>query len=132
MFYLTPTYRKIRQKEASKFHVQLCIAIFCMFFFFLVGIDRTESEVGCTIFSLLIQYFTMASVALMGAEAVLMFHRLIIVFGRMHLAIVSVIAWGDCLHWHYLQYCSILLSYSYCIIIMLELKFTHCINLAIP
>ena len=87
--------RKIREKEASKIHVQLCIAIFCMFFFFLVGIDRTESEIGCTICSLLIQYFTMASVALMGAEALLMFHKLIIVFGHVHLVLISTIAWGE-------------------------------------
>ena len=86
--------RKVRRKEASKLHAQLCIALFCMFFFFLVGIDRTNSEVGCTICSILIQYFTMASVALMGAEAVLMFHRLIIVFGHTHFLILSIIAWG--------------------------------------
>ena len=86
--------RKIRQKEASKFHIQLCIAMFFMLLFFLIGIDRTESEVGCTISSLLIQYFTMASVAWMGAEAVLMFHKLIIVFGHLHLVIISIVAWG--------------------------------------
>ena len=86
--------RKIRTKETSKFHLQMCIAIFCMLLFFLIGIDRTENEISCTFFSLLIQYFTMASVAWMGAEAVLMFHKLIIVFGHLHLVLISVIAWG--------------------------------------
>ena len=88
--------RKIREKDASKFHVQLCIAIFCMLFFFLIGIDRTETEVGCTAFSLLIQYFSMASVAWMGAESVLMIKKLIIVFGHIttkHIVIISIIAW---------------------------------------
>ena len=60
-----------------------------------IGIDRTESVVGCTISSLMIQYFTMASVAWMGAEAVLMFHKLIIVFGHIHLVIISIVAWGE-------------------------------------
>lgn len=87
-------YRKIRQKGTSKFHAQLCIALFCMLFFFLVGIDRTENKGVCTTFSLLIQYFTMASVTLMGAEAIIMFHKLIIVFGGLHLIAISVIAWG--------------------------------------
>lgn len=87
-------HRKIRQKEASKFHLQLCIAIFCMLLFFLIGIDRTENEISCTFFSLLIQYFTMASVAWMGAEAVLMFHKLVIVFGHVRLTILSIVAWG--------------------------------------
>ena len=91
-------HRKIRQKEISKFHAQLCIAIFCMLLFFLIGIDRTESEVGCTISSLVIQYFTMASVAWMGAEAVLMFHKLIIVFGHVHMVFLSVLAWGELPH----------------------------------
>jgi len=67
-----------------------------MLLFFLVGIDRTETEAGCTIMSLFIQYFTLASVGWMGAEAVLMFQKLIIVFGRItvkYLVTVSLICW---------------------------------------
>ena len=67
-----------------------------MLLFFLIGIDRTHSDAGCTICSLLIQYFTMASVAWMGAEAVVMFQKLIIVFGNVtkkHIIIASVVAW---------------------------------------
>ena len=91
-------HRKIRQKEASKVHAQLCIAIFFMLLFFLIGIDRTENEIACTFFSLVIQYFTMASVAWMGAEAVLMFHKLIIVFGHIHMLLISIITWGTYVH----------------------------------
>ena len=70
--------------------------MFGMLLFFLVGIDRTETEAGCTIMSLFIQYFTLASVGWMGAEAVLMFQKLIIVFGRItviYLVTVSFICW---------------------------------------
>ena len=70
--------------------------MFFMLLFFLIGIDRTKNEIGCTFCSLLIQYFTMASVAWMGAEAVLMFQKLIIVFGYVetkHVVIISVITW---------------------------------------
>ena len=69
--------------------------MFFMLLFFLVGIRRVEHKISCTVFSLLIHYFTMASVAWMGAEAVLMFHKLIIVFGYLHLTVISVIAWGE-------------------------------------
>ena len=101
MLYLFPLHpttiicRKIRKKEASKFHIQLSIAMFFMLLFFLVGIRRVEHKISCTVFSLLIHYFTLASVAWMGAEAVLMFHKLIIVFGHVHLVVISVVAWGE-------------------------------------
>ena len=88
--------RKLRKRDASKFHIQLSIALFGMLLFFLVGIDRTETEIGCTIMSLFIQYFTLASVCWMGAEAVLMFQKLIIVFGRItvrYIVIVSLVCW---------------------------------------
>ena len=88
--------RKLRKRDASKFHAQLCIAIFCMLFFFLVGIERTEHASLCTIMSLLIHYFTLAAVFWMGAEAILMFQKLIIVFGRIsttHIIVVSLTCW---------------------------------------
>ena len=80
----------------NQFHIQLCFAIFFMLFFFLVGIERTEHPVSCTIFSLVIQYFTLASVAWMGAEAVLMFVKLVFPFKKLttkHRLLISIIAW---------------------------------------
>ena len=94
IFHANP--RKLRKRDASKFHTQLCIAIFCMLLFFLVGIDRIENDIVCTAMSLTIQYFTLAAVFWMGAEAVLMFQKLIIVFGRIttkYIVIVSLICW---------------------------------------
>ena len=64
---------------------------------FLVGVTRIETTIGCTISSVLIHYFTLASVFWMGAEAVLMFKKLIIVFGRISttfIVIISLICWG--------------------------------------
>jgi len=56
--------------DASKFYIQLaiCIAMFGMLLFFLVGIDQTETEAGCTIMSLFIQYFTLAFCGLDGSR----------------------------------------------------------------
>ena len=91
------SYRKLRVRDASKFHIQLCIAIFLMLLAFLVGVTRIETTIGCTISSVLIHYFTLASVFWMGAEAVLMFKKLIIVFGRISttfVVVISLICWG--------------------------------------
>ena len=95
--YVTDLFRKIRQRDASKFHTQLSIAMFFMLLFVLVGLDRTETEAGCTVMSLFIQYFTLAAVFWMGAEAVLMYKKLIIVFGKKitvkYFVTVSLICW---------------------------------------
>ena len=52
---------------------------------------------GCVIVSVLVHYFTIASVMWMGAEAVLMFQKLVIVFTQIttkfHI-IVSIICWS--------------------------------------
>ncbi len=96
-------YRKIRVKDASKFHLQLCIAILCMLLSFLIGVNRTELPVLCTFFSAIILYFTHASVFWMGAEALLMGKKLIFdIFGRVSMTkftvFMSFIAWGGCLY----------------------------------
>ena len=91
----------MRKKDASKFHVQLCVAMFFMLLVFMVGVDRTENEIACTAMSVLIQYFTMASLCWMGAEAVLMFKKLIIVFGNITLTfilVVSLVSWRKSTH----------------------------------
>lgn len=89
--------RKLRGRDASKFHAQLCIALLLMLLVFVVGIRITENVVACTAISAFIQYFTLAAAFWMGAEAVLMFKKLIIVFGRTtktFIIIISTICWG--------------------------------------
>ena len=75
-------YRKLRQRDASKFYIQLCIALFCMLVVFVCGIDRTDVYGGSVTVSVLIHYFTLVAVMWMGAEAVLMFQKLVIVFSQ--------------------------------------------------
>ena len=88
--------RKFRNRDISKFHAQLCVAIFLKLLIFLVGIGRTENAAVCTLMSVLIQYFTLASVMWMCAEAVLMFQKLIIVFGRItttNIVTMTLVCW---------------------------------------
>ena len=89
--------RNLREKDTSKFHCQLCLALLFTLIVFVAGVDRTENIILCTAISMLIQYFTLASVFWMGAEAMLMFKKLVIVFGSVttkFLILVSAICWG--------------------------------------
>ena len=70
-----------------------------MLIVFVSGINQTGVYGGCVLVSVLIHYFTLASVMWMGAEAVLMFRKLVIVFGRIStkfFVIISLICWRKC------------------------------------
>ncbi len=89
-------HRNLRVRDATKIRVQLCIAIGCMLIVFVVGIDRTEVFGVCVAMSCLIQYFTMAAIMWMAAEATLMFRKLVIVFTQFtkrYFVILSLICW---------------------------------------
>eukprot|EP00731_Ephydatia_muelleri_P003801 Em0001g3801a len=88
--------KKIRQKDVSKYHIQLCCALIGMFLVFVIGIDRTERFGGCVTVSVLIHYFTLASVMWMGAEALFMFQKIVLVFFQAttrYLVVLSIICW---------------------------------------
>ena len=64
---------------------------------FAAGIEKTEQYAGCVVVSVLIHYFSLVAVMWMGAEAVLMFRKLVIIFGEItisYMVIVSFICWG--------------------------------------
>ena len=89
-------HRKLRERDATILHIQLCIALFCMMIVFVSGIDRTSVYGGCVLVSVLIHYFTLVAVMWMGAEAVLMFQKLVIVFVRIttrYIVAVSLVCW---------------------------------------
>ena len=92
----------MRERDASKIHVQLCLALLLMAVIYIVGIERTENEVVCTIMSTLFHYLALAAVFWMGAEAILMFKKLVIVFGSItktfHI-VLSLICWGMLSSW---------------------------------
>eukprot|EP00731_Ephydatia_muelleri_P018402 Em0011g442a len=88
--------RSQRQKDVSKFHIQLCCALFGMLLIFVTGIDRTEHFGGCVTVSVLIHYFTLVAVMWMGAEALLMFQKIVIVFVQIttrFIVVLSLICW---------------------------------------
>jgi len=91
--------RKLRQRDATKYHIQLCIALFCMLIVFVTGIDKADEARpygGCVAVSALIHYFTLVAVMWMGAEAVLMYQKLITVFVSIttrYIIVVSLVCW---------------------------------------
>ncbi len=90
-------YRELRLRDNTKHNVQLCIAIFCMLVVFAAGIEQTEPYAGCVAVSVLIHYFSLVAVMWMGAEAALMFQKLVIIFGEIttsYMIVVSLICWG--------------------------------------
>ena len=94
--------RKIREKDISKYHIQLCSSLLFMYILTLILVVLSAESVetiygGCVSLSLLVHYFTLVAVMWMGAEALLMFQKLVIVFVRVttkFIVIVSIVCWG--------------------------------------
>ncbi len=104
MGYILTTYsgiflmcRKLRLLDITYFQVQFCISVLGMLLTFMIGIDRTEIEGICTFMSSLLQYFVLSSMLWMAAQALLMFRKLVLVFGiisKRFLLITSLICWS--------------------------------------
>ena len=94
--------RKVREKDISKYHIQLCFALLCMYVLTLILVMISAEKVtaiygGCVTLSLLVHYFTLVAVMWMGAEALLMFQKLVIVFIQItakFIAFISLICWS--------------------------------------
>ena len=72
-----------------------------MLLVFVIGIDRTERFGGCVTVSVLIHYFTLAAVMWMGAEALFMFQKIVLVFFQAttrYFVVLSIICWGRYLY----------------------------------
>ena len=95
--------RRLRQKDTSKYHIQLSLAILLMLIVSLVLVALSAENVtalygGCVTVSVLVHYFTLVSVMWMGAEALLMFQKLVTVFFQItkkFIFYVSVTCWSE-------------------------------------
>ena len=87
----------------SKYHVQLALALLLMLIVALVLVALSAQNVstiygGCVTLSVLVHYFTLVAVMWMGAEALLMFQKLVIVHVRIttkYIIFVSVLCWCE-------------------------------------
>ena len=62
----TCVFRKQRDKDVSKYHIQLCCVCIGILLVFGIGIDRAETFGGCVTASVFIHYFTLVAVMWMG------------------------------------------------------------------
>ena len=69
-----------------------------MLIVFVAGINRTENRIGCIAVGALLHYLILVSWMWMGAEALLLFQKLVIVFIKVsvkYLIIISIACWGN-------------------------------------
>ena len=109
-------YRRLRQKETSIYHIQLSLSMLFMlivsFVLILFSAEHLPPPLyeGCMMVSVLVHYFTLVAVMWMGAEALLMFQKLVIIFFQLtkrFIAILSIICWGKSLSLLALCYSSV-------------------------
>ena len=91
--------RKLRQKDASKFHIQLYLSMLFMLSvsFVLVVYSAKDFPINCVAISVPVHYFSLVSVMWMGAEALLIFKKLVLVFSkvtRKFIISVSIVCWS--------------------------------------
>ena len=95
-------FREVRQRDITKYHIQLSIAILLMLAVSFVMVAFSAEKVvtlygGCMAVSVLVHYFTLVAVMWMGAEALLMLQKLVYVFYRIttkYIISVSVVCWS--------------------------------------
>ena len=91
----------MRKRDTSKYHIQLCVALLLMLIVSLALIATGSQAMhmvyaGCVSISVLVHYFALVAVMWMGAEALLMFQKVVIIFIRVskkYIIAVSLICW---------------------------------------
>ena len=94
--------RDFRQKDITKFHVQLAVSMMFMLIVFVAGIDRTENRAGCITVGVLLHYLILVAWMWMAAEAVLLFQKLVFVFKKsttIYIVKQSIVCWGKQYHY---------------------------------
>ena len=97
LMYILSLCRPFRQKDVTKFHVQLALSMIFMLIVFIVGIEQTDDKTGCIVVGVLLHYFILVIWMWTAAEALLMFQKLVIVFTNVtwkYVIIISIICWS--------------------------------------
>lgn len=120
--------RKIRQRDSSKYHVQLCIALLLMLLMTLVLVATSAEAVnllygGCVFISIFVHYFALVAVMWMGAEALLMFQKVVIIFVNIttkYIIILSLICWCKYVSYKLVHHTTV--SFQSCMLYTLQWK----------
>lgn len=68
------------QSARTSIHLHLCCCLFLAFLIFLLGIDRTQNQMGCAAVAALLHYFFLAAFCWMCLEGVQLFRMVVLVF----------------------------------------------------
>ncbi|XP_072035390.1 adhesion G-protein coupled receptor G6-like [Amphiura filiformis] len=94
------SFRQLRSGNnaiSRKILIQFCMALFLLYFVFLVGIDRVSHRGGCIFVAALLHFLTLVSLSWMGVEAYHMYLNVVKVFDAIpehFLLKASLVAWG--------------------------------------
>ena len=99
MFY---SFRKLREKDISPYHIQLSLSMIFMLIvsFVLIALsvqNSTDPYGGCVTVSVLVHYFTLVSVMWMAAIALFIFQKVMFVFHKITTKFtvgISIICWS--------------------------------------
>ena len=99
----TCLYRNIRKKDVTKFHIQLALSMLLMLLTNLINyVVNTELNIllrqRYCIFVAFFWYTILVVLMWMGAEGVLLFQKLLLVFKKtttLYIIVVSLICWGE-------------------------------------
>ncbi len=94
--------RKLNQQPSIRVHINFMVSLLCLYIVFLIGIDMTHLPDGCITIAILLHYFSLSTVFLMGAEAVTMYFLFVSVTGQTggikqipyYVLRVAMVAWG--------------------------------------
>ncbi|XP_037799469.1 latrophilin-like protein LAT-2, partial [Penaeus monodon] len=88
-------HKRRRNKTTTVIHLHLCCCLFVAELILLVGLDRTEDEVGCGVVAGFLHYFLLATFCWMGVEGVNVYFLVVKVFltARSPLRYYTVVAY---------------------------------------
>ena len=96
------SFRKLREKDISIYHIQLSLSMIFMFIasFALIALsvkNSTDPYGGCVTVSVLVHYFTLVAVMWMAAIALFIFQKVMFVFHKITTKFtvgVSIVCWS--------------------------------------
>ena len=89
--------RDLRRKEPFKILNSLCISLLALYIIFLGGIEQTQSVIGCTVITALLQFFVVSSLMWTSAEGMNLFYLIVMSRTRLlsnFLVKAHIICWG--------------------------------------
>lgn len=93
-----PTHRKLRSSDHGRLLLNLCAALLGLYIMFIFAVHSSNVRPLCAIVSIMLQYFMLVVFMVMGAEAINLYVKLVVVLGYVitHFVLkATIICWGE-------------------------------------